>query len=40
MPNINIIESDLSFAGGLDASSNVVYVPWFVAYINPNKKPI
>lgn len=39
MPKINITESDLSFAGGLDASSNVVYVPGFVAYLNPDKKP-
>lgn len=29
MPKINIYESDLTTAGGLDASSNVVYIPGF-----------
>lgn len=41
MPKINIIENDLTTAGGLDMSNNAVYVPGFVAYININinKKP-
>lgn len=34
MPNINIMEKDISLAGGLDASSNVVYVPGFARYGN------
>ena len=33
MPKINIYESDLTTAGGLNASTNVVYVPGFAKYI-------
>ena len=33
MPKINIYESDLTTAGGLNASSNVVYVPGFAKFI-------
>lgn len=38
MPKINIYESDLTTAGGLDSSSNVVYVPGFVKYIKDPTK--
>ena len=34
MPKINLYEQDLTTAGGLDASSNIVYVPGFARYIN------
>lgn len=39
MPKINIKENDLTTAGGLSLSSNVVYVPGFVAYINQDNVP-
>ena len=34
MPKIDIKERDLTPAGGLNGSSNVVYVPGFVKHIN------
>ena len=34
MPKIDIKERDLTTAGGLNGSSNVVYVPGFVKHIN------
>ena len=34
MPKIKIYESDLTTAGGLNASSNVVYIPGFAKHIN------
>ena len=38
MPKIDIKERDLTTAGGLNGSSNVVYVPGFVKHINSKYK--
>lgn len=38
MPKIDIKERDLTTAGGLNNSSNVVYVPGFVKHINSEYK--
>ena len=42
MPKIDIKERDLTTAGGLNGSSNVVYVPGFAIkkYLNPKYKLI
>ena len=37
MPKIKIYENDLTTAGGLNASSNVVYIPGFAKYYGENK---
>ena len=33
MPQINLYEKDLTIAGGLNASNNIVYVPGFAKYV-------
>ena len=35
MPNINLTEKDLTTPGGLNTSSNVVYVPGFAKHLKP-----